>query len=268
MVVRPLSISLPVALTLTATLAAIGCRADVWVESPDERRAARARPDTAAPELVADTIYRPAPIDSVAASFAWIVERPAPRVTTARSFPAGPVEAARQFVRALAQTGSTAQGTVGVGQVGYERAFTYLHPRVRGGRSWEEWSPTLAGIVRTAVVHLEPIPGDSNRVFAELLVLREIDGQSLIGLYFGQFEASPGDNGWQLTGARLASEDWAGPLGSGERWRFDRAGAARAYAAEDSSYAIDLVELQSGEWVPLARPAPAADLTLGLPDLR
>ncbi|HUP01488.1 MAG TPA: hypothetical protein VM737_08215 [Gemmatimonadota bacterium] len=249
-------------------LAAIGCRSEVWVEGPDERREARARADTAAAPVMADTVYRPAPIDSVAASFAWVVERPRPLVTAARSFPEGPVEAARQFVRALAQTGSTAEGTVGVGEVGYERAFTYLHPRVRGRRSWESWAPALAGIVRPAFVRLEPVPGDSSRVFVELLILREIAGQSLLGLYYGHFAAAPGDNGWQLTAARLESVDWAGPLGAGEAWRYDRAGAARAYAAEDSSYAIDLVELKSGEWVPLARPAANADLTLGLPELR
>ncbi|CAN5314154.1 hypothetical protein BH18GEM1_BH18GEM1_13560 [soil metagenome] len=256
-------------LVLATGLLAPGCRAEVWVESADERQAARVSADTAAtPSALADTAeYRPVPIDSVAASFAWVVDRPAPRVTTARSFPDGPVDAARQFVRALAQTGATAQGTVGVGEVGYERAFTYVHPAVRGNRAWEVWALSMAGIVRPAVVQMEPVPGDSTRVFAEILVLREIDGQSLLGLYYGHFEATPGDNGWQLTAARLAGEDWTGPLGDRQPWRYDRAAAANAYAAEDSSYAVDLVELQSGEWVPLARPTPAAHLTLGLPVL-
>jgi hypothetical protein len=157
---------------------------------------------------------------------------------------------------------------VGVGEVGYERAFTYIHPAVRGRRTWQQWAASLAGIVRPAVVRLEPVPTDSTRVFVELLVLREVEGQSLIGLYYGHFAAAPGDNGWQLAGARLASEDWVGPLSGSQPWRYDRAGAARSHAIEDTSYALDLVELRSGEWVPLARPAPAADLTLGLPVLR
>jgi hypothetical protein len=38
--------------------------------------------------------------------------------------------------------------------------------------------------------------------------------------------------------------------------------------AEDSRYGRDLVQLQSGEWVPIGRPAPVVDLTFGLPALR
>lgn len=258
-------------LLLMLGVLALGCRADVWVESPDERLAARA--DTAAAPAAAiapaDTALRPVHIDSAAASFAWVVERPAPRVTSTRSFPDGPVEAVRQYIRAVAQTGSTDLGTIGVGDVGYERAFTYVHPAVRGARTWAAWAPSLAGIVRPAVVRLEPVPGDTARVFTELLVLREMDDQSVLGFYYGHFTAAPGDNGWQVTAGRLASEDWAGTLGGADRqrWRYDRAAAARQYALEDSSAAVGLVELQSGEWVPLARPAPAADLTLGLPVL-
>ncbi|MGH7549932.1 MAG: hypothetical protein ACREMD_04595 [Gemmatimonadota bacterium] len=254
---------------LVLALALLGaCRADVWVEGPDERRRTATRgsdPDTAT--VVADTIYRSIHIDSVAASFAWLV-RPEPRLPSERSFPTGPVEAARQFVRALAQTGSGSLGMIGIGGVGYERAFTYVHPEIRGQRTAAEWSAGLAGVVRPSIVRMEPVPGDSTRVFAELLVLRDEGGESLLGLYYGHFAAAPGDNGWQLAGARFASEDWQAALRRGEAWRYDRAAAAARFVAEDSLYARDLVQLESGEWVPLSRPAPSVDLTLGLPTLR
>lgn len=253
---------------LLVALSLSGCRAEVWVESPDERTAAR--PDSSVADTAASVgqAYRPAPIDSAGASFAWVVERPAPLLPTSRSFPGSAVEAARQFLRALAQTGSGSHGLVGVGAAGYDRAFTYVHPVVRRGRTAADWAPSLAGIVRPAVIRLEPVPSDSTLVFAEIEVLRAIDGQSLLGLYYGHFSARPGDNGWQLTGGRLMSEDWESPLGGQQLWRYDRAGAAQAYAAEDPAYALDLVELKSGEWVPVTRPTPVADLTLGLPDLR
>ena len=245
-----------------------GCRAEVWVESPDERTSPDvrgAKPETTA--AVTDTIYRSIHIDSVAASFAWLI-RPEPRLSLQRTFPSGPEEAARQFVRALAQTGSSSLGPIGVGEVGYERAFTYVHPEIRGRRSADAWSASLAGVVRPIVVRMEPVPGDSSRVFAELLVLRDDRGESLLGLYYGHFAAAPGDNGWQLAGARFASEDWQATLRRGEAWRYDRAAAAARFVAEDSLYARDLVQLESGEWVPLSRPAPSADLTFGLPALR
>ncbi|MDX1661617.1 MAG: hypothetical protein R3326_07485 [Gemmatimonadota bacterium] len=248
-------------------LLAPGCRADVWVETPDERLEAEA--DTAPLEpVVVDTVYRPMPIDSVAASFAWLVERPAPRVTTNRTYPDGAVDAARQFLRALAQTGRGRVGLVGTGEQGYERAFTYVHPRVRGRRSSERWSRLLGGIVRPAVVQLEPVPDDSTKVFAEILVLKDVDGESVLGLYYGHLSALPGDNGWQVTGARLMSEDWQAPLGDVQPWRYDRGGAAGAYALENPAYALEMIRVQSGEWVPLARPVPVAHLRFGLPDPR
>ncbi len=248
-------------------LAALGCRADVWVESPDERLAATA--DTLPPPpVVVDTVYRPMPIDSVAASFAWLVERPAPLVTSARPYPEGAVEAARQFLRALAQTGRSRVGLVGEGERGYERAFTYVHPRVRGRRTSQDWSRALDGIVRPAIVQLEPVPDDSTRVFAEVLVLRDVAGESLLGLYYGHLSAAPGDNGWQVTGARLTSEDWQSPLGDVQPWRYDRGGAAGVFALESPAYALRMIRLQSGEWVPLARSAPVAHLRFGLPDPR
>jgi len=216
--------------------------------------------------IAADTVFRPMPIDSSAASFAWVVERPEARVTRERSYPSDPEDAARQFLRALAQTGSSTKGTIGVGTIGYDRAFTYVHPRVRP-RSVEAWRTSLAGIVRPAVVRLDPVPGDSTRVFAEIVVLREIDRQSLLGIYYGHFRAAPGDNGWQLTGARFASEDWQSPLGGHRPWRYDRALASRTYAAQDTTSPLTMVQLKSGEWVPIARLAPAADLRFGLPDL-
>jgi hypothetical protein len=246
---------------------ALGCRAEVWVEGPEERL--QTVGDTAPPVAVpVDTVYRPTPIDSAAASLAWILRRPAPRLTDQRAFSQNAVDAARQFLRALAQTGSSTKGTIGVGELGYERAFTYVHPRVRGERSAARWAWGLGGVVRPAVVRLEPVPGDSTLVFAELAVLHEVDGQSLMGLYYGHFAAAAGDNGWQLTGARLASEDWQSPLGQLAPWRYDRALAARQYADQDTAAALTLVELKSGEWVPIARPAPTADLRFGLPDLR
>jgi hypothetical protein len=252
---------------LLVLLAALGCRAEMWIESPDERLAAES--DTAEESSVGpvDTLYRPTPIDSTAASFAWILRRPPARLTDDRSFPETPVDAARQFLRTLGQTGSSTRGTIGVGPLGYERAFTYVHPQVRGSRTAEQWASTLTGIVRPAVVRLEPVPGDSTLVFAELLVLRDVSGQSMAGLYYGHFAAAPGDNGWQLTGARLASEDWQSPLGGHRSWRYDRALAARSYAGEDTTSALAMVELKSGEWVPIAQPAPVADLRFGLPDL-
>lgn len=257
----------PLRLAIVALLSGLpGCHAEVWVESPDERL--RAEADTAgAASAAVDTLYRPLPIDSAAASFAWILRRPAPRLTDAREFPAGPVDAARSYLRALAQTGSSSRGTIGVGELGYERAFTYVHPSVRGRRTASEWGASLAGVVRPAIVKLEPVPGDSNLVFAELAVLHDVDGRTLLGLYYGHFAARPGDNGWQLTAARFASEDWQSPLGVHRAWRYDRALAAREYAADDPAAALALVELESGEWVPIGRPAPAADLRLGLPDL-
>ena len=251
------------AIVLLAAIAA--CEADLRLARPGEaRRPTEDRVADAAAPL--DTVFRPMPIDSAAASFAWVVERPEPRVTRERSYPSSPVEAARQFLRALAQTGSSTKGTIGVGAVGYDRAFTYVHPRVRPG-SVEQWRAGLAGIVRPAVVRLEPVPGDSTRVFAELVVLREIDQQSLLGIYYGHFRAEPGDNGWQLTGARLAAEDWESPLGDRVPDRYDRGGAAREYATEDPAYALGLIRLHSGEWVPLGRPAPRGDLRFGLPSL-
>lgn len=257
----------PTRIAILAALALVACRAEVHLESPDERMAARADTAGAAPVAV-DTIYRPMPIDSVGASFAWLVDRPAPLVPANRTYPDGPEEAARQFVRALAQTGSSTKGTIGTGDVGYQRAFTYVHPGVRGRRSAERWARALAGIVRPAVVQMLPVPEDTTRVFAELLVLREIDGQSILGLYYGHFSAAPGDNGWQLTGGRFQSEDWESPLADHQPWRYDRAGAAREYAGEDPDYALNLVRLQSGEWVPLARPTPRVDLRFGLPEPR
>jgi hypothetical protein len=258
----PRSLAL-IALSLLASV--VACEADLRLARPGEPRlsAEDTLPGASAPR---DTVFRPMPIDSVAASFAWVVERPEARVTRERSYPEGPMEAARQFLRALAQTGSSTKGTIGVGDVGYERAFTYVHPRVRPA-SVEAWREGLTGIVRPAVVRLEPVPGDSTRVFAELVVLREIDRQSLLGLYYGHFRAEPGDNGWQLTGARLSAEDWESPLAARVPDRYDRAGAARAYAAEDPAYALGLIRLQSGEWVPVARPAPRTELRFGLPSL-
>ncbi len=249
-----------------ACLAGLGCRADVWIESPAERLAAE--PDSAGvtPAEI-DTVYRPAPMDSSAASFAWVVHRLPARLTDERSFPENAAEAARQFLRALAQTGSSTKGTIGVGPLGYERAFTYVHPRVRGRRTAARWTWMLSGIVRPTVVRLDPVPADSTRVFAEVLVLRDVNGESLIGLYYGHFAALPGDNGWQLTGARLASEDWQSPLGGHRPWRYDRALAARAYATQDTTSPLTMVELKSGEWVPIAALAPTSDLRFGLPDL-
>ncbi len=237
----------------------------MWIEKPGEEPPTAA--DTAAFPAVVDTLYRPTPIDSAGASFAWATGRP-PVLTSTRSFPDGPVEAVRQYLRALAQTGSGSRGTIGAGGEGYERAFTYVHPSVRRRRSAESWARELAGVVRPEAIRLARVPGDSTRVFAEVLVLRDVGGQSLLGLYYGHFTAARGDNGWQLTGARLASEDWQSPLGGHQPWRWDRAGAARTYAAEDSSFAIDLTRLESGEWVPLARPTPTVDLRLGLPEPR
>jgi hypothetical protein len=244
------------------------CRADVWVEGPDEARRVVVRDaevDTAS--AAADTVFRTVHIDSVAASFAWLV-KPEPRLPTQRSFPAGPVEAARQFVRALAQTGASSVGEIGIGELGYDRAFTYVHPEIRGQRTAAQWSAGLAGVVRPAIVRMELVPADSTRVFAEILVLRDVGGQSLLGLYYGHFAAAPGDNGWQVAGARFASEGWQAALQRGEAWRYDRAAAAARFVAEDSRYGRDLVQLQSGEWVPIGRPAPVVDLTFGLPALR
>lgn len=259
---RPLERLFPLVVLLLAA-----CPAELRIESPDERLEGGS--DTAsAVSVVVDTVYRPMPIDSVAASFAWLVERPSPRMPSARPYPSTAEEAVRQFLRALGQTGSTSRGTIGVGDIGYERAFTYVHPAVRGRRTWRGWAASLAGIVRVGVVRLEAVPDDSTRVFAELSVLRELDGQALVGLYYGHFSVAPGDNGWQLTGARLASEDWAAPLGGYLPWRYDRAGAARMWATEDPAYALHLTRLASGEWVPLARPTPVAHLRFGLPDLR
>ena len=253
------------ALVLALAALTAGCEADLRLERPGDVRGARSDSptDVAVP---ADTVFRPMPIDSSAASFAWVVVRPEARVTRERSYPSGPEEAARQFLRALAQTGSSTKGTIGVGAVGYDRAYTYVHPRVRPGRV-EQWMAALSGVVRPAVVRLEPVPGDSTLVFAELVVLREIDRQSMLGLYYGHFRAEPGDNGWQLTGARLMAEDWESPLGPRLPARWDRAGAAREYAAEDPVHALNLVQLHNGEWVPLTRLPPRSDLRLGLPSL-
>jgi hypothetical protein len=259
---RPRSHAL-IALSVLASV--IACEADLRLARPGEPRLS-AEDTLPGASAARDTVFRPTPIDSAAASFAWVVERPEARVTRERSYPGDPVEAARQFLRALAQTGSSTKGTIGVGEVGYERAFTYVHPRVRPA-SAEAWRNGLTGIVRPAVVRLEPVPGDSTRVFAELVVLREIDQQSLLGLYYGHFRAEPGDNGWQLTGARLTAEDWESPLVARIPDRYDRAGAARAYATEDPAYALGLIRLHSGEWVPLGRPAPRSDLRFGLPSL-
>ncbi len=245
----------------------LGCRADVWLESPDERIAGGTDTTRTTSPGEVDTIYRPTPIDSVGASFAWIVRRPAARLPDERAFPASAAEAARQYLRALTQTGSSTKGTIGVGDLGYERAFTYVHPRVRGRRSAARWAWTLSGIVRPTIVRLDSIPGDSTRVFAELLVLRDVGGESLVGLYYGHFAALPGDNGWQLTGARFASEDWQSPLGGHRPWRYDRALASRSYAAQDTTSPLMMVQLKSGEWVPITLPAPSADLRFGLPDL-
>lgn len=260
---RTRSLRPPSALLLVILL---GCRGEVWIESPDERRDPVPAAEAGAPAAV-DTVFRPMPIDSAAASFAWILRRPPPRLPDERTFPESATEAAGNFLRALAQTGTGSRGTIGVGALGYERAFTYVHPAVRGRRTASAWAQGLAGIVRSAVVRLEPVPGDSARVFAELLVLRDVEAQSLAGLYYGHFTAAPGDNGWQLTGARFASEDWQSPLGGHQPWRWDRALAARSYAASDTASALTLVQLKSGEWVPVDIPAPAADLRFGLPDI-
>jgi hypothetical protein len=251
---------------LLLTLAALtgGCEADIRLARPGD--APPGSDSTADPAVPADTVFRPMPIDSAAASFAWVVVRPEARVTRERSYPGGPEEAARQYLRALAQTGSSSKATIGVGAVGYERAFTYVHPRVRPA-DVADFRAALEGIVRPAIVRLEPVPGDSTLVFTELVVLREIDSQSMLGLYFGHFRAEPGDNGWQLTGARLMAEDWESPLAPRLPDRWDRAGAAREYAVEDPVYALNLIRLQSGEWVPLTRLPPRGDLRLGLPPL-
>jgi hypothetical protein len=254
------------AAALALAIAALtgGCEADLRLARPgDVRPGADTAADVAVP---ADTVFRPMPIDSAAASFAWVVVRPEARVTRERSYPGGPEDAARQFLRALAQTGSSSKGTIGVGTVGYERAFTYVHPRVRPEDA-EGWSAGLEGIVRPAVVRLEPVPGDSTLVFAELVVLREIDRQSMLAIYYGHFRAEPGDNGWQLTGARLMAEDWESPLANRRPARWDRAGAAREYAAENPLHSLNLIRLHSGEWVPLTRIPPRGDLRLGLPSL-
>ena len=169
-------------------LLALGCRADVWIESPDERLLARADSSAITTETArTDTVFRPMPIDSAAASFAWLVDRPEPRLPLSRAFPRDPIAAVRQYLRALSQTGSSSRGTIGVGEVGYERAFTYLHPRVRRSMSEEELARRLGGVVRPMIVRLRVVPGDSTRVFAELLVLVEVDEQSMLGLYFGHF---------------------------------------------------------------------------------
>jgi hypothetical protein len=252
------------ALSLALATLTGGCEADLRLARPGDVRSSA---DTAGGAAVpADTVFRPVPIDSVAASFAWLVERPEARVTRERSYPGGPEEAARQFLRALAQTGSSSKATIGVGAVGYERAYTYVHPRVRPA-DVEDWQAGLEGIVRPAIVLVEPVPGDSTLVFAELLVLREVDGQSMLALYFGHFRAAPGDNGWQLTGARLMAEDWESPLAPRLPDRWDRAGAAREYAEEDPLHALNLIRLHNGEWVPLTRLPPRSDLRLGLPAL-
>ena len=252
------------ALALAIAALTGGCEADLRLARPDDVRPGA---DTAADVAVPlDTVFRPMPIDSAAASFAWVVVRPGARVTRERSYPDGPEDAARQFLRALAQTGSSSKGTIGVGAVGYERAFTYVHPRVRPA-DVENWSARLEGIVRPAVTRLEPVPGDSTLVFAELVVLREVDGQSMLAIYYGHFRAEPGDNGWQLTGARFMAEDWESPLATRRPARWDRAGAAREYAEEDPLHSLNLVRLHSGEWVPLTRLPPRSDLRLGLPSL-
>lgn len=262
---RPLPRAVLAGTLVLALAPALACQGELRVESPGERRAARL--DTAPSPIPRDTLYRPAPIDSAPASFAWVTDRPSPHVPSERAFPESAEDAVRQFLRVLAQTGAGSAGTVGTGELGYERAFTYVHPSVRRGRTADEWSAELAGILRPAIVRLAPVPDDSTRVFAELLVLREVDGHSLLGFYWGHLAAERGDNGWQLTGARLASEDWAAPLGGAGAWRTDRARAAQVYAAENPDYAVDLVRLASGAWVPLARPAPASHLALGLPTL-
>ena len=251
---------------LLLLLAGFACRSEVWIESPDERLAAKAE-SVRAPATPVDTLYQPTPIDSAAASFAWIIRRPPARLTDERTFPESAFEAAAEFLRVLAQTGSSGRGAIGVGPLGYERAFSYLHPNARGRRGPVRWAASLSGIVRPAVVRLESVPGDSTLVFAELAVLRDVEGQSWVGLYYGHFAAAPGDNGWQLTGARFASEDWQSPLGGHQAWRYDRALAARQYAVRDTAAALTLVQLKSGEWVPIDRPAPTADLRFGLPDL-
>ncbi|HET7691812.1 MAG TPA: hypothetical protein VFM44_01850 [Gemmatimonadota bacterium] len=252
------------ALALAIAALTGGCEADLRLARPgDVGPGADTAADVAVP---ADTVFRPMPIDSAAASFAWVVVRPEARVTRERSYPGGPEDAARQFLRALAQTGSSSKGTIGVGAVGYERAFTYVHPRVRPAEA-EDWRVGLEGIVRPAVVRLEPVPGDSTLVFAELVVLREVDRQSMLALYYGHFRAEPGDNGWQLTGARLMAEDFESPLATRRPARWDRARAAREYAEEDPLHSLNLIRLHSGEWVPLTRLPPRSDLRLGLPSL-
>jgi hypothetical protein len=90
----------------------------------------------------------------------------------------------------------------------------------------------------------------------------------MLAIYYGHFRAEPGDNGWQLTGARLMAEDWETPLGPRLPVRWDRAGAAREYAAEDPVHALNLVRLHSGEWVPLTRLVPQSDLRLACALLR
>jgi hypothetical protein len=89
----------------------------------------------------------------------------------------------------------------------------------------------------------------------------------MLAIYYGHFRAEPGDNGWQLSGARLMAEDWESPLATRLPARWDRAGAAREYAAEDPLHALNLVRLHNGEWVPLTRLPPRSDLRLGLPAL-
>ena len=121
----------------------------------------------------------------------------------------GAVEAARQFLRALAQTGSSSKGTIGVGSIGYERAFTY----VRRGTALRGAAVELWARGDRAAGHRQAGAGPRglDPCVRRVVVLREVDRQSLLGLYYGHFRAEPGDNGWQLTG-RLASEDWESPL--------------------------------------------------------
>lgn len=247
-------------------LTVVGCRAEIWVEEPGGRRSATVDSVMVAP-TASDTVFRAMRVDSVAASFAWLLQ-PRPRVPRTRSFPDTPVEAVRQYVRALGQTGSSELGEVGVGEIGYERAFTYLHPRIRRETDLESWTRRLEGVIRPTIVTLRAVPGDTTRVFTELSVLREIGGQSLLGLYYGHFTTASGDNGWQVTGARLASEKWQSRLVRAESWRYDRAQAAQRFAEEDAGFGRNLIRLRSGEWVPIERQVPDVDTTLGLSTIR
>ena len=73
-----------VAIAFALVTLIVGCEAEIGIERPGEARGAGV--DTVAGAAVpVDTVFRPAPIDSAGASFAWVVVRPEARVTRERS---------------------------------------------------------------------------------------------------------------------------------------------------------------------------------------